>query len=281
MNKHMFLFALFCCSACTNMDLPNHHWSDLEPYVMTVSPEAGYAFSESTTIRMELSQPLLSETLSDSSIFMISKNDFEIESGDWQELADAVVDGDIACLPLTFTLDNTHQILDVTVDVSMAEVNDYVLVVTPDVLSEQRVPINQTHVSGSERYFMAGYSLTPNSLANSVSASSAGGAESESVNSGESSGATAVSSQSTESTLSDTEGQSQATSASSQSTDTDTHTDSDEGVGSEVIVVATPAFKIDSLVISEIGENPCTGSNARSLYCSGAMVKLGETMSSA
>ncbi len=228
MNKFLLCCVFISLWSCTKPSLQNHHWSEWEPYVVSVNPEAGYALAETSSLKLTFSQPLLAETLSVESIFIINQTDFANYSSDWQDMADSVIDADVASLPLTFSLDDTHQILDVVADLSSVTTSgEYVLVITPQVLSELYVPINQTHVSGTEHYFMVAYNLTRGQTSKE---------------------ADVAASESATSTV--------AAVDSSDSPSDQSELATAESEESAEIESTTPSFSIDSVIISEIVTDP-------------------------
>lgn len=247
----------FCFSVlgCSGVQMQRHDWSTLQPYVLSVTPEANLVLSADTELQLEFSQSLLAESVNANTIFLISKTDFASYFDDWRDLVLDVSDRDLEVIPTSLVLSDDQKRVTLTLPNADWQDMDFVLVVTPKVLSEVKAPLKQSLNGAAQDFFAAEYKFTSLALPAEDAASSVASVATSSLatetESGEANAAIAAIASAEVSVTNDA-----AATASDSTTDTTaTSVEADDDLVSEEEAVVS-VFVVDSVIISEVVADP-------------------------
>ena len=140
--------ALFNLAACAQVPASPLPLSEQSPQLLYTIPDTSQKISVTPQIALIFSKPIDPGTINDTSILFLSGS-IDINSyNKSSDLYKAIDKGSLPVVSLNFTLKEGGQVLLISPDEELSPENTYTLMVTPRVLSPDRVPINQNTESG-------------------------------------------------------------------------------------------------------------------------------------
>ncbi len=158
MKNISLLFWTVLLVGCTDLSLsPRHDWTELQPYVLSVTPEDSAALIIQKSLQLQFSQALLAESLDATAVFLMPDADYVNYSDDWRDMVDDIQDEEAAIVDAALTLADDQKTVLVTLNEELQAQTDYRLVVTPKLLSGDHVPLNQALAGGEAVFFTTNF----------------------------------------------------------------------------------------------------------------------------
>lgn len=175
-NFFVFFFILVSCAPA---DLTRIAALSLQPYVLSVTPEEGSEISDIELVDLYFSRPLLVSTISQDTVFIVSREIYETYPEDeWDGLADDVRDGtvDVIAGDITLSDDATHVYYAPTEEFPVT--GEYLIVALPMITTPDYYPLDQTVVGEVTRQFQSSFlvsvsqsAITPDEIVDTVETS--------------------------------------------------------------------------------------------------------------
>ncbi|MCP5464294.1 MAG: lamin tail domain-containing protein [Deltaproteobacteria bacterium] len=157
-------------TACALPSVDDLSQSDDESFfVVTVQPNEGTLNSAKSEIILTFSAAVEESTISKQSLFVVKEADYLEEEGDWDDLADGVLEESYQDLVRTRSVEQDGFLVRVTLDATLLQDGDYVVLATPLIQDQSRRSLDQRSNQFDQRNFTGRFSVILNSPSNDVS----------------------------------------------------------------------------------------------------------------
>lgn len=152
-------FIILFFSGCSAQEYSEtEHFTNI-PYVLS-----SYFEKEDHMINLQFSKPLLAETVKETYIFVMSKDDFEkYNPSDWKDFYNDFEDGDFQPVSLEVTLENDQSTVAIHLDSELISNTDFVVVALPKVFSQDYYSLDQSVYEGEYKLYYHEFSLSGDS----------------------------------------------------------------------------------------------------------------------
>lgn len=156
-----YLIALACIfSSCGSPNLERHDLASEQLYVTAVTPSEDEVVDSLSQVSLVFSKPLIAETVTSRTIFIISQNDHDAYATDeWDDLQDDVVNGTVWVLDATIQVNEGDQSVTVILNEIPEPGLEYVIVALPQIQSQDYFPLNQVFGGSLNTYFVSRFSI--------------------------------------------------------------------------------------------------------------------------
>lgn len=158
--KSLKIISLLFLFSCGPGNLERRDLASEQLYVTSVTPSADEVVDSLLEVTLVFSQPLIAETATSRTIFIVSQSDYDTYAADeWDDLQDDVVDERISVLDSTIQVGEGDQAVMITLDDSPESGVDYVVVALPQIQSQDYFPLNQVFGGSLTTYFASRFSI--------------------------------------------------------------------------------------------------------------------------